>query len=246
MKGRIEMAKNRLFSKLVGAALAGAAGLAAYTLLLRPRHLKWGATEDECREPLPGDEFLPNPENEATHAITINARVYDVWPWLVQIGQTRGGFYSYAWLENLAGCDMHNADRVVPEWQSLRVGDVVWLHPKAPPLPVIILEPYQAIVLGSAVEADKTGADAIFGSGTWGFYLKEVSENTTRLLVRSRGTGGSGPLGWFVNYAMFEPAHFIMERKMMLGIKERAEALALERAKLDETGAATSIASAST
>lgn len=240
------MAKYRLFSKLVGTALAGAAGLASYTFLLRPRHLKWGATDEERRELLPGDEFLPNPENEATHAITINARVSDVWPWLVQIGQTRGGFYSYAWLENLVGCDMHNANRVVPEWQSLRVGDVVWLHPKAPPLPVIMMEPYRAIVLGSAVEEGKTASDAVFGSGTWGFYLKEVNENTTRLLVRSRGTGGSGPLGWFVNYVMFEPAHFIMERKMMLGIKERAEALAGERAKLDETRAAASMASAST
>ena len=240
------MADGKLISKLTGAALAGAAGLAGYTFLMRPRHLKWGATDEECHEPLPGDEFLPNPERETTHAITINARLSDVWPWLVQIGQTRGGFYSYAWLENLVGCDMHNADRVIPEWQILRVGDVVWLHPKAPPLPVILVEPYRAIVLGSAVEGERGVGDAILGSGTWGFYLKEVNENTTRLLIRGRGTGGSGPLGWFVNYVMFEPAHFIMERKMMLGIKERAEALAGERARLDEARAVGSVASAST
>ncbi len=240
------MAKYKLLPKLVGGLLAGAAGIAGYTFLVRPRHLKWGATNEECREPLPGDELVPNPEQEATHAITINAQVSDVWPWLVQVGQTRGGFYSYAWLENLVGCDMHNADRIVPEWQTLRAGDVVWLHPKAPPLPVVIVEPYRAIVLGSGVEGENTVADTLFGSGTWGLYLKEVNENTTRLIIRSRGTGGSGPLGWFVNYAMFEPAHFIMERKMMLGIKERAEALAGEQAKLDETWAISDMASAST
>jgi hypothetical protein len=226
------MAEDRLVSKLIGAALAGAAGLAGYTFLMRPWHLKWGATDEECREPLPGDEIMPNPELESTHAITINAPVSDVWPWLVQLGQTRGGFYSYAWLENLVGCDMRNADRIVPEWQSLRVGDVVWLHPKAPPLPVVILEPHRAIVLGG--QGELTGDDTIVVSGTWGIYLKEVDEKTTRLLTRNRGIRGQGLLGWFVNYAVFEPAHFIMERKMMLGIKERAEALARERAKPDE------------
>jgi hypothetical protein len=237
---------DRLVSKLIGAAFVGAAGVAGYAFLLRPRHLRWGATDDECREPLPGDELVPNPEQQATHAITINARVSDVWPWLVQIGQTRGGFYSYAWLENLVGCDMHNADRIVPEWQTLRAGDVVWLHPKAPPLPVLILEPYRAIVLGSAVEEENTVSGSIFGSGTWGLYLKEVDENTTRMIIRNRGARGPGPLGWFVNYVMFEPAHFIMERKMMLGIKERAEALARERAKLDEAIAVGAVAGAST
>lgn len=240
------MAEGKLVSKLIGAALAGAAGLAGYTLFVRPRHLKWGTTDDECRKPLPGDELVSNPEQQATHAITINAPVADVWPWLVQIGQTRGGFYSYAWLENLVGCEMHNADRIVPEWQSLRAGDVVWLHPKAPPLPVLIVEPYRAIVLGSAVEGEDPAVDTIFGSGTWGLYLKEVDEKTTRLIIRNRGAGGSGPLGWFVNYAIFEPAHFVMERKMMLGIKERAEAQARERAELDQPRAVSSVAGAST
>ncbi len=226
------MTEERLLSKIIGLALTGAAGVAGYTFLMRPWHLKWGATDEECREPLPGDEITPNPEQQATHAITINAPVADVWPWLVQIGQTRGGFYSYAWLENVVGCDMHNADRIVLEWQSLRVGDVVWLHPKAPPLPVLIVEPYRAIVLGAA--ETEGGDETMFGSGTWGLYLKEVNENTTRLIFRNRGTRGAGLLGWFVNYVMFEPAHFVMERKMMLGIKERAEALGRRWAIPDE------------
>ena len=237
MNGGIEMAEDRLVSKLIGAGLASAAaGLVGYTFLVRPWHLKWGATDEELREPLPGDEALPNPEHQATHAITINAPVSDVWPWLVQLGQTRGGFYSYTWLENIVGCEMRNADRVVPEWQTLRVGDVVWLHPKAPPLPVIIVEPYRAIVLGG--QGESVDDDTVVISGTWGLYLKEIDENTTRLLIRNRGIHAPGPIGWLFNYAIFEPAHFIMERKMMLGIKERAEALARERAKLAESSAA--------
>jgi len=93
-----------------------------------------------------------------------------VWPWLVQIGQTRAGFYSYEWLENLVGCDMHNADRV-PEWQDLKVGDEVWLHPEAPPLKVRIIEPGRAIVLEQS----------------WGFYLEEIDSQRTRLILRGRG-----------------------------------------------------------
>lgn len=243
MKGGKEMAEDKLVSKLIGTTLAGAAGVAGYMFLMRPWHLNWGATEEERIETLPGDEILPDPEFGATHAITINAPVTDVWPWLVQIGQTRGGFYSYAWLENLVGCKMHNADRIVPEWQSLRKGDVVWLHPKAPPLPVIFVEPYRAIVLGGQGEISED--DRIVVSGTWGLYLKEVDENTTRLIIRNRGIRRPGPLGWLVNYVVFEPSHFIMERRMMLGIKERAEALARERATLKEGDAVGRAASAS-
>jgi hypothetical protein len=200
-----------------------AAGVGAYAIAVRPWHLQWGATEEEFNAPLPGDELVPQPKHEATHAITINTAVRDVWPWLLQMGQTRGGFYSYTSLENIVGCHMKNADRVVPEWQSLRVGDVVWLHPKAPPLPVAILEPYHAIVLGGATEQGSNGA------GTWGFYLKQLDERTTRLLIRIRWDRKPGLTNWLGNYAFLEPAHFVMERKMMLGIKQRAEAIAVHQ-----------------
>lgn len=97
--------------------------------------------------PLPGDELVENPKLNLTQAITIQAPVSQVWPWLVQIGQNRGGFYSYTWLENLVGCQMRNAERVVPEWQDLKGGDVVWLYPEAPPLRVLAVEHKRAIVL---------------------------------------------------------------------------------------------------
>ena len=194
-------------------AVAGAGALAAYALGVRPWHIRWGATDEELSERLPGDEFVEHPNVEATHAITINAPLSEVWPWLVQIGQDKGGFYSYSWLENLVGCQLHNADRIVPEFQQLKAGDAVRLHPQAPPLPVLICEPPKVLVLGNNMDYP----------GTWGFYLNEVDENTTRLVIRGRGDWKPGMLNWLGAHVLFEPAHFIMERKMMLGIKCRAE-----------------------
>src|SRR5450759_2138223 len=114
---------------MVGVIAMGAAG-AAYLLLARPRHLRWGATDQESRGPLPGDDLLANPDLAATRAITVRAPADQVWPWIAQLGQGRGGFYSYDALENLIGCDIRSADRVVPEWQDVKVGDEVKLAPE--------------------------------------------------------------------------------------------------------------------
>ena len=218
--------RNHDFRKIgIGLALAGAGAVATYVWAIRPWHLRWGATDEEMDQPLPGDEFAPHPKLRATHAITINAPAADIWPWLLQMGQDRGGFYSYTWLENLAGCHMHNADEVVPEWQELKVGDSVWLHPKAPPTKVAAIEPGRAIVLKG-----------------WGaFVLKSIDEKTTRLIIRSQGDYEPDLKNPVLNFLLwrivFEPAHFIMERKMLLGIKERAEKLARERAEEKDAGA---------
>src|SRR5689334_13524236 len=101
---RVETMNQDTKVGLVSVGSFGAA-LAAYTFLIRPWHLRWGATDAEAQEPMPGDDVVPNPKHAATHAITINAPVADVWPWLVQMGQNKGGFYSYSVLENLVGCD---------------------------------------------------------------------------------------------------------------------------------------------
>ena len=211
--------------KLISAGSLGAA-VAAYAFFVRPWHLSWGATESERDETLPGDDVMPNPRHEATHAITINAPVADVWPWLVQMGQNRGGFYSYSALENLVGCDIHNAKAIVAEWQSLRAGDVLWLHPKAPPLPVLLVEPHRAIVIGGVGEEQGDGLSKNARAGTWAFVLKELDPNTTRLLVRIRWNRRPGLLDWIYNFGVLEPSHFVMERRMLLGIKHRAEAFA--------------------
>ena len=202
--------------------LAVAIGLFAvafvYSLLVRPWHLRWGATDEEVGQSLPGDELSsPQPKLNATHAITINAPAADVWPWLVQMGQNRGGFYSYTWLENLVGCHMCNADRIVPEWQTLEVGDSVRLHPQARPLKVLIVEPGRSIVLEKI----------------WAFHLRPIDEGTTRLIIRGRGDYNPASKNPILNFLVwriiFEPAHFIMERKMLLGIKRRVEAAAGSR-----------------
>lgn len=212
--------RNHALRKVgAGLALAGAGAVATYVWAIRPWHLTWGATNEESHEALPGDELALQPKLKATHAITINAPATDVWPWLVQMGQDRGGFYSYTWLENLVGCHMRNADEVVREWQELKVGDSVWLHPKAPPTKVAAVEPGRAIVLKG-----------------WGaFVLKPIDEKTTRLIIRSQGDYDPDLKNPVLNFLLwrvvFEPAHFIMERKMLLGIKERAEKLAREQAE---------------
>ncbi len=190
-----------------------ALALGAYVAILtlaRKWHLRWGATDNELKQPLPGDEYMAYAS--ATHAITINAPAEAVWPWLVQIGQNRAGFYSYTFLENLIAADIHNSNRIVPEWQNLKVGDKVRLatgkvYGDFPLLPVVALEPYRHLVLQG-----------------WGaFVLKPLDEHITRLIIRSHGQKGEGVAKKVTNFLFFEPIHFIMERRMLQGIKERAE-----------------------
>ena len=107
--------------RLGGVAVVAAAG-AVVAGVLRPRYLSWGASDEECAGALPGDELVPHADLAATRAVTIAATPEQVWPWIAQMGQGRGGLYSYDALENLVGCDMHSADRVVPEWQDVAVG----------------------------------------------------------------------------------------------------------------------------
>jgi hypothetical protein len=204
----------------------GAVAFAAYWHWLRPWHLRWGATEAEVRRALRGDELLPNPKLLATHAITIHAPAAEVWPWVTQIGQGRGGFYSYTWIENLLGCNIHNADRIHPEWQNLKAGDLILLHPKIPPIPAVIVEQGRVIVLhadtrqGLRSNLVKPGE---YLATTWGFYLEPVDEHTTRLIGRFRSDYSPTPMNTFFYRVILEPGSFIMERKMLLGIKERAE-----------------------
>jgi hypothetical protein len=134
--------------------------------------------------------------------VTIGAPREQVWSWLAQIGQDRGGFYSYSWLENLAGCRLRNADRIHPEWQHREVGETVLLHPAAG-IPLTRFDPPTSYALRG-----------------WYFVVEPTSGNRTRLLARSRIPHGVASLA----YAIFiELPHFIMERRMLLGIKARAE-----------------------
>jgi hypothetical protein len=211
LSGRPRTAAARLLRPLFA---LGAAAPVAYLLAFRPWFLRWGATAEEARAALPGDELVPDPAIQATRAVTVRAPVEDVWPWLAQIGQDRGGFYSYDWLENLAGCRLRNADRLHPEWQRRAVGETVPLHPAAG-LKVQRFEPGRVLAL----------------EGGWCFVLAPLDAHTTRLYARSRVGRGPGALA----YGLFvELPHFVMERAMLLGIKRRAERAAEPDTLLDD------------
>ena len=117
-----------------------------YLTALRSWVLHWGATPGEVGAELPGDDIVPQPAWQSTRAIDIDAPVEAVWPWLAQMGQDRAGLYSYDWLENLAGLEFHNADRIVPEWQHVQVADIVRFAPKQDTLVVSRVEPNRYMV----------------------------------------------------------------------------------------------------
>jgi hypothetical protein len=191
--------------------------VSAGVALLRARSLRWGATDDEVDMGLPGDELVPRADLTATRAVTVRAGAIDgVWPWIAQLGQGRGGFYSYDFLENLVGCDIHSADRIVPEWQRIEVGAQVNLAPEVG-LIAAIVEPGRALVLRGAIP---TGGAPPYDF-TWAFVLRGQSDGTTRLLVRER-------YGYSRRWAPFlvEPVElisFVMSLRMLRGIKLRAE-----------------------
>ena len=185
------------------AAVIAAELVAVYLVLGRPLMLHWGANCEELHKPLPGDELVPGPAVQSTRAVTIDAPVDAVWPWLAQVGQDRGGFYSYESLENLAGCHMHNADEIHPEWQQRRPGETVYLHPLTG-LPVARFEPGRVLALQN-----------------WGaFVLEPLGGECTRLIARGRVPRGAASI---FNALLMEIPHFAMERKMLLEIKRRAE-----------------------
>ena len=182
-------------------AVAATAGVVLYASAIRPWLGSWGATAAERTGALPGDDLVPEPGIETTRAVSIDAPAEQVWPWLAQIGQDRGGFYSYEWLENLAGCHMRNADRIHPEWQHRELGETVLLHP-ASGLELALFEPNRSF-------------------GFQGWYLALAAEDGhTRLLARGRAPRGAASLAYTL---LLELPHFVMERKMLLEIKSRAE-----------------------
>ncbi len=213
------------WEKILGGGAAGAAALAAGSLAFRPLFMRWGATEEEMKREWPGDELAPGSTSVATRAVTIHAPVSVVWPWIAQIGQDRGGFYSYSWLENLFGAQIHNADRILSSHHPRQVGDTVWM---APPqryqgrgcMRVARLDEERCMVLVAPEDFAALSAKGVAPEGTWAFILEPVDDTTTRLIVRSR----SGFKAGLIRFLVFDPVHFIMERKMMLGIRDRAEA----------------------
>jgi hypothetical protein len=192
---------------ILGAAAYGAVHLA------RPWFNHWGATKRESTMPVPGVEHLKNPKITATHAITIAAPRDEIWPWLIQMGVDRGGFYSYSWLENLVGCGVRNIHEIRPELQNLKQGDTITLHPKAPALRVTRLEAPRVLALEG-----------------WIFYLLPMGLARTRLIVRGYAVKAARTASFMerlrsrlLQSVWFDLAHFIMQRKQLREIKRLAE-----------------------
>jgi len=199
--------------------------LGAFTLIygaavvaVRPLYVRWGTTTEERSRVLPGDEREPDAHYRIDHGITIHAPASAVWPWLAQLGQGRGGFYSYDWLERAVGDDIRNADRIHPEWQTIQRGDLV--------------RATQPSYFGGRFgDLGWKVADVVPGRAlileNWGaFVVQPIDSATSRLIVRTRGAGNPSFLGLVfgpLNVFVFEPAHFIMQRGMLRGIRDRAE-----------------------
>ena len=202
------------------AATAAAVGLAAASAY--PRARRWGrtygATPVEVAATLEGDGLIPHADVTATRAVDVAVPPSDVWPWVAQLGQGRGGFYSYDRLENLAGCDIHSADHVEPAWQDVRVGDTVRLHPELA-LTVAVVEPPRALVLlGAAPSAEEATVPYDF---SWAFVLRPGPVGT-RLVVRERYAYLSRSAPALVE--AFSWVSLLMTERMLRGIRDRAEA----------------------
>jgi hypothetical protein len=182
--------------------------------LLRRWYSAWGTTEDETVMELPGDEFVPHRISGYTQTVAIRAPVDSVWPWVAQTGQGRGGYYSYELLENLVGCDIHNTNRILPEYQDIKVGDTIIMHPKVPAIPVVIVEPGKTLALGGRQDKDT--------ANIWIFFITRKG-SVTRLISRWSFEYKPVLVNKIIYNWLIEPIAVVMQRKMLLTIKQLAE-----------------------
>ncbi len=213
----------------IGAALTIIATL-PLSPMLRVRYNREGATEAELNRSYPGDERVPQPRQIYTRAITIQAEPERVWAYLVQLGQDRAGMYSYDALENLAGCQIHSVDRVLPQFQNPQIGDVMRFGPKGSGYPLqklVAFEPVHYLIWAGADPKTEAVPDfsaslpKSYVNATWGFYLERVAEGT-RLISRSR-LDHSGERAMVLIWRITEVLNLVMERKMLRMIRQYAE-----------------------
>jgi hypothetical protein len=192
-------------------AAAAIGGASLYRSFLRAPILTWGATRDEAGRRLPGDELLEQADGVATRAITVNAPAPAVWPWIAQMGPSpRGGAYTYDWIENLLGLNMHSVDDVLPEFQHPQVGDGFGYGPNK--MSFRLVQPEHVLA-----------AQSEDGNWVWTFVIEETQDGKTRLISRNRFRLPT--LKDKIGMIPMEPASLVMERRMLYGIKKRAENL---------------------
>jgi hypothetical protein len=207
------------------AAIVLAGGSLAVLAATRRWHQHWGATDEEVARPLPGDDLIADSKLDSTHAITVRAPAERIWPWLAQMGyEDRAGSYSYDLFQRSIGRNLYRID---PDLPPLAAGGTMPFYPGAP-MTVAVADPPRALVLWQVTAAGK----AIDPAGTWGneyvawswaFVLEPVDATTTRLLIRMRVSyqpaAKWAPFMWL----LVEPAHFVMGRRQLLGLRDRAE-----------------------
>jgi hypothetical protein len=209
--------------------------VAAYWLLVRPRVRRWGATGAEVARTWPGDDLVPVVKVGYTQAITVDAPAEAVWPWLVQIGYQRAGWYTYDWVYALMGANdfydgKRSAERIIPELQNVKTGDAIKIFEQAP-FEVVSVEPNRQLILLARVDTDSgetfelsDAMPAHYMNQSWAFVLEEVDEHTTRLVVRWRGDYSPGLANTLGLGIPTEAGALVMQPAMLRGIRDRAEA----------------------
>jgi hypothetical protein len=188
---------------------------ALYAFVIRPWMLKWGATVDEQIRPLPGDDIKPDADYVTTRATTIQAPTAEVWPWLIQMGQDRAGFYTHNWVERLLQSGIPDTAEIRPEWQRIEVGDLVRTNRdiggKPMGWPVVAVDPGRSLVVTSRS----------MPAGTYAFVLDPIDESASRLIVRDRARWKWWE--WPFATLVYEPLHAYMETGLISGVRQRAE-----------------------
>jgi hypothetical protein len=226
LKSRAEgSTKAELRDVLEGVSGAARMMAAFFTPFRRAARNHWGLSEQEAGRAYPGDQLVPEPGFHWTHAVQIAAPADSVWPWIAQIGAGRAGFYSYEWLENLVGCKIRNAETVHPEW-ALCVGQPLLLHPapEAPRLVITAVDRGHHFVAHGAPDEGARSRGEPWAAASWLFLVEPLAERRCRLISRYRAAYSSDWLSR-VSFgpALLEPVGFAMDRRMLLGVKERAE-----------------------
>lgn len=223
--------------RVIGEGLLGALAIVGTVLaapLLRAWYTRWGATPAEAAQSLPGDAFVPHPKSQVTCAITIHAPTVQVWPWFVQLGCQRGGWYSYDLLDNGG---VPSADRIIPEYQHLAIGDIVRALPQGDfGFPVALIEPERVLTLAGTLNT-KTGqpaepgdpslTDYFSGDQTW--VLQPLNDRATRLIFRTRMDWNPSLFNLLIYRGLVEPISFVMGRKMLRTLKQRAEQFTMQQ-----------------
>ena len=204
-------------SEMIYALAIVATIVAFYGVIARPWMLNWGSTSDERVEPLPGDEEVRQARYSTTRAVTIHSSADSVWPWLVQMGQDRAGFYTHNWVERLLHSGIPDVHELHPEWQHLEVGDLMRTNRDIGGKP-----------MGWPVAAIDRGRSLVLRSknmplGTYAFVLRPIDEHTTRLIVRDRAAWKRRE--WPFTILLYEPLHAYMETGLIQGARTRAELL---------------------